>query len=74
VCPWNERFAEPTRIPELRSRQPLAGTDERHFDAMDEEEFRHRYGATPFARPGLAGMRRNVRAAIGSTHRQETRT
>jgi len=73
VCPWNHRFAEPTAVPELRPRRPLAAVDERHFDAMNDDEFERRYGGTPFARPGLAGMRRNVRAALGSMPRQETR-
>jgi epoxyqueuosine reductase len=73
VCPWNHRFAEPTAVPELRPRRPLAAVDERHFDAMNDDEFERRYGGTPFARPGLAGMRRNVRAALGSLPRQETR-
>jgi epoxyqueuosine reductase len=72
VCPWNERFAEPATVPELRPRRTLAGADERYFEGMDAEEFDRRYGTTAFARPGLAGMRRNVRAALASRHRQET--
>jgi epoxyqueuosine reductase len=71
VCPWNERFASPTDILELRPRHSLAGASERHFDEMSDDEFERRYGATPFARPGLAGMRRNVRAALASLTRQE---
>ena len=74
VCPWNERFARPTTVPELRPLHPLAGVDQRHFDTMDEAEFERRYGATPFERPGLAGMRRNVRAALASMDRQENRS
>ena len=74
VCPWNERFAQPTTVPELRPLHSLAGRDERHFDTMDEAEFERRYGATPFERPGLAGMRRNVRAALASMDRQENRS
>jgi epoxyqueuosine reductase len=74
VCPWNERFAQPTAVPELRPQQALAGVDERHFDAMDEAEFERRYGATPFERPGLSGMRRNVQAALASMDRQENRS
>jgi hypothetical protein len=38
---------------------------------MDDDEFRRRYAGTPLERPGLAGMRRNVRAALSSLHRQE---
>jgi len=71
VCPWNQRFAEPTPVTGLRPRRTLAGVDERFFETMDDEEFRRRYGDTPFERPGLAGMRRNVRAALGSPDRRE---
>ena len=71
VCPWNQRFAQPTAVTELRPRHSLAGADETLFDTMDEDEFQRRYGASALERPGLAGMRRNVRAAVGSLHRQE---
>jgi hypothetical protein len=37
------------------------------FDRMTPEEFTSRFGHTPFERPGLAGMRRNYRAAFGAT-------
>jgi epoxyqueuosine reductase len=70
VCPWNLRFAEPTTVTELRPRRPLAGVNEHYFEAMDDDEFRRRFADTPFARPGLAGMRRNVRAALASPPRQ----
>jgi len=73
VCPWNHRFAEPTVVQELRPQVTLAGVDEMYFEGMDEAEFQQRFGDTPFTRPGLAGMRRNVRAALGSLHRQEHR-
>ncbi|MEP6686881.1 MAG: tRNA epoxyqueuosine(34) reductase QueG [Gemmatimonadales bacterium] len=71
VCPWNERFAEPTTVPEFKPRTLLAGLDPAHFETMDDDEFRRRYADSPFARPGLAGMRRNVRAALASRPRQE---
>jgi epoxyqueuosine reductase len=71
VCPWNQRFAVPTTVAELQPRRPLAGVNEHFFEAMDDIEFRRRYGGTPFERPGLAGMRRNVRAALASIDRQE---
>jgi epoxyqueuosine reductase len=64
VCPWNQRFATPGTEPAFRSRRPLAGADPEMFEHMDEEEFARRFGATPLARPGLAGMRRNFRAAV----------
>jgi epoxyqueuosine reductase len=74
VCPWNERFAQPTAVAPLRPLHSLAGVDERHFDTMDPAEFERRYGATPFERPGLDGMRRNVRAALASMDCQENRS
>lgn len=71
VCPWNQRFADPTAVPELQPHYSLAGVDETSFETMDDDEFRLRYGGTALERPGLAGMRRNVRAALASVHREE---
>ena len=67
ACPWNERFAEPTAIPEFAPREPLSA-DPHQFAAMEEASFSVRYAETPLARAGLRSMRRNVRAALGSDH------
>jgi epoxyqueuosine reductase len=69
VCPWNRRFATPAAEPAFRSRRLLAGADPEMFERMDEAEFARRFGDTPLARPGLVGMRRNVRTALASAHR-----
>ncbi|MBA2628347.1 MAG: tRNA epoxyqueuosine(34) reductase QueG [Gemmatimonadales bacterium] len=66
VCPWNQRFAQPTTVAEYQPRQHLAGVDAEQFERMDEAEFSARFGDTPLERPGLAGMRRNLKAALGS--------
>ena len=66
VCPWNQRFAQPTSVPEFQPGAALAGAEPDFFERMTEEEFRARFGDTPLERPGLAGMRRNFRAAYGS--------
>jgi epoxyqueuosine reductase len=66
VCPWNHRFAERTEVEEFRPVQRLAGADAEYFDRMDETEFAARFSDTPFERPGLAGMRRNLHAAFAS--------
>lgn len=68
VCPWNVRFARPTRDPEL---EPRALPDPVEFSLIDAATFEHRYADTPFARPGHAGMRRNAAAvrACGAPHR-----
>jgi epoxyqueuosine reductase len=66
VCPWNERFAVPTTHPEYQARPLPDLADPDYFDRLDEEEFGRRFGDTPLERPGLAGMRRNWRAAWAS--------
>lgn len=69
VCPWNQRFATPTAVDEFRPLGHLDGAEPGMFEEMDEAEFGRRFGGTPFERPGLAGMRRNFRAAYPrSTH------
>jgi len=66
VCPWNETFAVPTEDPELASRPSVtaAAADAAELLAMDDAAFAARYGDTPFARPGRAGMRRNAAAVL----------
>jgi epoxyqueuosine reductase len=71
VCPWNERFASTTPVAELLPRRLLAGAEAELFDTMDDDEFSRRYGGTPFERPGLRGMRRNLRAALASARGKE---
>jgi epoxyqueuosine reductase len=68
VCPWNQRFAEAGPVEAYRSRNDLAEADPGFFERMDEGEFHRRFGDTPLERPGLAGMRRNFRAAFGIRH------
>jgi len=62
VCPWNVRFARPTDDPELAPWADIAAPDLPELLALDNEAFLARYGDTPFARPGAAGMRRNAAA------------
>ena len=66
VCPWNQRFAQPTNASEFQPTAKLSGAGPEFFERMTEEEFSGRFGDTPFERPGLAGMRRNFRAAYRS--------
>ena len=66
VCPWNERFATSSTVEAFRPRTTLEGAGPAHFDTMDEATFTAQFGDTPLARPGLARMRRNWRAALAS--------
>jgi epoxyqueuosine reductase len=59
VCPWNIRFARPTTDPDFA---PLPIVDSEEWATIDAPAFDRRYGATPFTRPGLIGMRRNAAA------------
>ncbi|HXI20545.1 MAG TPA: tRNA epoxyqueuosine(34) reductase QueG, partial [Gemmatimonadales bacterium] len=63
VCPWNQRFATESTVPEFRPRGVPSGTDPGWFDRMDPEQFERSFGDTPLSRPGLERMRRNWRAA-----------
>ena len=65
VCPWNQRFAQPTSLPEFQPTAEFVGAEPDFFEGMTEEEFSDRFGDTPLERPGLVGMRRNFRAAYG---------
>jgi epoxyqueuosine reductase len=62
VCPWNQRFAAPTTDASLAARAELAQPDPAVLGAGDAAEFARRFGDTPLARAGSAGMRRNVAA------------
>jgi epoxyqueuosine reductase len=71
VCPWNVKFAQPTPFEALlpRPETDLAGLPAEHFERLTDEGFAARYGRTAFARPGRAGMDRNLKAALGAGHR-----
>jgi len=64
VCPWNVSFARVTADPGFAVRSDVAEPDLRALVEMDDASFARRYGDTPFARPGPAGMRRNAGAAL----------
>jgi epoxyqueuosine reductase len=66
ACPWNQRFADATAVVEFQPRRDVSGRDPEQFERMGEDEFARTFGDTPLARPGLARMRRNVRAALAS--------
>jgi epoxyqueuosine reductase len=66
VCPWNERFAVPSSVPEYQDRRAVDTGDPLFFERMSEAQFAERFGDTPLERPGLAGMRRNWTAAARS--------
>lgn len=66
VCPWNQRFASPTMVPEFIPRGTLDGAGPEYFAQMDAAEFDRQFHDSPLARPGLERMRRNWAAAWAS--------
>jgi epoxyqueuosine reductase len=66
VCPWNVTFARATSDPELASRPELVALEPEAMLEGDAAEFSRRFGATPFARPGFAGMRRNAQSVLAN--------
>src|SRR5229473_8590502 len=57
VCPWNVKFARPTRDVELGVRSDVVEPDLAALLEENPESFRRRFGDTPFERPGATGMR-----------------
>jgi epoxyqueuosine reductase len=53
VCPWNHRFAQPTRIQEFGQPSPFAGKAAGFYEDMSETDFDQRFGDTPLERAGL---------------------
>jgi len=71
VCPWNVSFARGTADAELAPRADVRAPDLAALLEMDEDAFARRYGDTPFARPGLSGMRRNAAAVLAGAGPRE---
>lgn len=69
VCPWNVSFAAGTTDAELAPRDDVRAPDLSALLGMDEAAFVGHYGDTPFARPGLGGMRRNAAAVLARGER-----
>ncbi len=66
VCPWNVKFARPTRNPELGVRPEIAEPDLAALFEGEPESFQRCFGDTPFERPGVVGMRRNAAAVLAN--------
>lgn len=66
VCPWNVKFASPATVADFARRRDPDRRDASVFEQMSATEFDRRFADTGLARPGLEGMRRNVRAAAAS--------
>jgi epoxyqueuosine reductase len=66
VCPWN-RKAPVTSEPAFQTDPALVSLDAAHLLSLTESEFEIRFGHTPLARPGRAGLVRNAAVVAGNS-------
>jgi epoxyqueuosine reductase len=66
VCPWN-RKAPPAVEPAFQPDRELSSIDAITFLTISGTEFQQRFGHTPLARPGRAGMARNAAIVAGNS-------
>ncbi|MFI5208303.1 MAG: tRNA epoxyqueuosine(34) reductase QueG [Gemmatimonadales bacterium] len=64
VCPWNEKFASPTREIAYRPRPDAEWPSLREIMQMDERVFEARFSATALERARLEGLKRNARVVL----------
>ena len=66
VCPWNQRFAQPSEEPSFQPR--LDGLAPALLDliALDDDGFRQRFHGSPVKRAKRRGLLRNVAVALGN--------
>ena len=66
VCPWN-RKAPATSAPEFQARGGFVNPALDWLAAMNEEEFREQFRASPIRRTKRSGLRRNAVIAMGNS-------
>lgn len=66
VCPWNQRFARPTREPAFQPREGIARMLLEEVLQMDEERFRARFHRSPIRRAKWRGLVRNALLVAGN--------
>jgi hypothetical protein len=70
VCPWNAKFSRAATEPACTPRAELVEPDSAAFAAMDDAEFRQRFGDTPLSRAKRGGLARNAVTARGNINRR----
>ena len=69
VCPWNQRFAEPTDVEDFEPYADNVAPDLEDLANLNEAEWNRRFPASALRRIKPAMWRRNARAAQQSQHR-----
>jgi epoxyqueuosine reductase len=66
VCPYNRRFARPSRLAALQARPEMVAPKLLDLLALDEAGFRRRFRGSPLLRAKRRGLLRNVCVALGN--------
>ena len=70
VCPWNTRPAQELQVPELATREFLAGKDARQLArdplGMAHEEFSRAFNGSPMKRAKPRGLKRNAAVVLSN--------
>jgi len=66
VCPWNRRFARPSREAAFQPRPGAIAPRLLDLITLDEEGFARRFGGSPVMRARRRGLLRNVAVALGN--------
>jgi epoxyqueuosine reductase len=66
VCPYNRRFARPSRLAALQAWPEMAAPKLLDLLALDEASFRRRFHGSPVLRAKRRGLLRNVCVAVGN--------
>ncbi len=66
VCPFNQRFSRPTRVPDFASRPGMVSPSLIELMRMSNEEWDHFSRGSAIRRAGRAGFLRNVAIALGN--------
>ena len=69
VCPWTQKFSQPTREPRYAAREGVADTPLAEWAELDVETFRARFKGSAVKRTKHEGLLRNIEAARRSTGR-----
>ncbi|PIK88184.1 MULTISPECIES: tRNA epoxyqueuosine(34) reductase QueG [unclassified Synechococcus] len=64
VCPWNQRFARPSRIPDFQPYPWNVAPDLQELARIGDEEFDRRFPASALRRLKAHRLRRNAKAAL----------
>ena len=66
VCPWNVKFAEPSKEPAYRAGPDTDGPALVELMGLSDEEFSARFSGSPIKRAKRRGFLRNVAVALGN--------